>query len=497
MSDLVRSSTGLRPEDQRWLHLLVADWQLVSDLAFADLVLWVPTSDGQDWLAVAHCRPSTGPTVYHDDQVGRRVPRGQRPLVDEAWATGQVTTEPEHDEDDDGAVRTTTAPVVHEGRSIAVLSRHSAAVALRMPSRLELTYVACADTLLRMVSTGHFPAQDDPGTHRRGAPRVGDGLVRVDVDGIVRYASPNAQAVYHRLGLMGDLAGQSLAELTSELIDTTGPVDESLPIVLLGKAPWRSDLETRGAALSLRAVPLIEKGVRIGGLVLCRDVTELRGRELQLMSKDATIREIHHRVKNNLQTVAALLRLQSRRIKVPEAREALAEAMRRVSTIALVHDTLSQSFDEAVDFDALVDHGLLLAAEVAASSARARARRVGSFGMVSAQDATPLALVITELVTNAVEHGLDEHDGTVEVRPQRDGSRLELAVVDDGRGLPDDFRVGAVSPSGGGLGSQIVSTLVRGELRGTISWHRREEPEHGTEVWVSARLHDVPARRDA
>jgi two-component system, sensor histidine kinase PdtaS len=493
MSDIVRDATDLVGADAEWLRLLVGDWQMVSDLAFADLVLWVPASGGEDWVAVAHCRPSTGPTAYPEDQVGRRVRRGRRPLVDEAWATRRTVTEGDPEHDEDSAVRTTTVPVLRAGRPVAVLSRHTSAVAVRMPSRLELTYMGCADALLAMVEAGRFPSPDQPSTHRRGSPRVGDGLVRMDADGVVLYASPNAQAVWHRLGLIGELAGRELPEVTSELIDTSGPVDESLPVVLLGKAPWRADIETRGAALSLRAVPLVEDGVRVGALLLCRDVTELRGRELELMSKDATIREIHHRVKNNLQTVSALLRLQQRRIGSPDAKAALAEAMRRVSTIALVHDTLSQTYDASVDFDALVDTGLLLAAEVATSSSRARARRVGSFGLVAPHDATPLALVITELVTNAVEHGLGDRDGTVEVRAERDGRLLHLVVADDGVGMPEGFRVGARGPDGGGLGSQIVQTLVLGELRGDIRWERRE-PGPGTAVHVRCRLGEVPLR---
>src|SRR5690606_20262334 len=132
---------------------------------------------------------------------------------------------------------------------------------------------------------------------------------------------------------------------------------------------------------------------------------ELRRRERELITKDATIREIHHRVKNNLQTVAALLRLQARRMTSVEAREALEEAMRRVTTIALVHETLSQGLDEAVDFDALVDRSLSLAADVASSGKPVGTARSGTFGMVPAEAATALALVLTELVTNAVEHG--------------------------------------------------------------------------------------------
>ncbi|MFZ5872735.1 MAG: sensor histidine kinase, partial [Actinomycetota bacterium] len=298
----------------------------------------------------------------------------------------------------------------------------------------------------------------------------------------------------HRLGFVGDLTRRSLAEVVAELIEAPDPVDEALPLVLTGRAPWRTEVEGRGVALSLRAVPLTEGGQlaeggrRVGAIVLCRDVTELRRRERELLTKDATIREIHHRVKNNLQTVAALLRLQARRIPGEEARAALEEAMRRVSTIALVHDTLSRGFDETVDFDEVVDRGLLLAGDVAATGARVRTVRSGRFGTVRAEDATPLALVLTELVTNAVEHGLAGGQGTVDVRAQRRGQDLQVTVADDGAGLPEGF-----SPSGGGLGTQIVQALVHGELRGRIDWRRR--PGGGTEVVLHVRLRDGSAAR--
>src|SRR5690606_11289759 len=180
--------------------------------------------------------------------------------------------------------------------------------------------------------------------------------------------------------------------------------------------------ESRGVTLSLRAVPLTEHGQRIGAVLLVRDVSELRRRERELITKDATIREIHHRVKNNLQTVAALLRLQARRMTSPEARAALEEAMRRVTTIAMVHETLSQTLDETVDFDALVNRSLRLAADVASSGGSVRTVQTGTFGMVPAGGATALALVLTELVTNAVEHGFaGGASGTVSIVAERDG----------------------------------------------------------------------------
>lgn len=104
--------------------------------------------------------------------------------------------------------------------------------------------------------------------------------------------------------------------------------------------PWRTEVEHRGVTLSLRAIPLRNESKRWGALVLCRDVTELRRREKELVTKDATIREIHHRVKNNLQTVAALLRMQSRRMSSADGKQGLEQAMRRVSTIGSVRSQL-------------------------------------------------------------------------------------------------------------------------------------------------------------
>src|SRR6185295_16997815 len=188
---------------------------------------------------------------------------------------------------------------------------------------------------------------------------------------------------------------------------------------LRGETPARKEMEARGATVLLRALPLMPAGVPIGALVLVRDVTEVRRRDRQLMTKDATIREIHHRVKNNLQTVAALLRLQARRVGVPAARNALEESVRRVASIALVHETLSMSSDEAVEFDGIVDRVASAATEVAATSIAVKMRREGTFGVLPAEIATSLVMVLNELLINAVEHGFPAADDDAEPEPGR------------------------------------------------------------------------------
>ena len=485
LNDLVKAHTGLGEADIEWLHRLVGDWQLVSDLSFADLVLWVRADDG--WLSVAHVRPTTGATVFFHDVVGERVPFGVRPQLDAAERAAGVCREGDPQWHDEVPVREEVIPVVRAGHPIAVLSKLTNLTAMRAPSSLEQTYIGCGDALATMISQGAFPVTGSATGSRRGAPRVGDGLLRLDVDGAVTYASPNAVSAYHRLGYDRQLVGASLAEVTTALIRGRGQVDEGLPLVLTGKAPWRADVDGQGTALSVRAIPLLEHGVRVGALLLLRDVTELRRRERELLSKDATIREIHHRVKNNLQTVAALLRLQSRRLDDGPGRAALDEAGRRVGAIALVHETLSTSFDETVVFDEVASRALSALVIAATPDGTTAIRYEGRFGRLRAEDATALSLTLTELVQNAVEHGLGAGGGVVTVAAERttstteDGEVDELRVLvsDDGTGLPDGF---AGRP--GGLGSQIVRSLVV-ELRGTIRWQAREQG--GTEVVMALR----------
>ncbi|MGJ9402332.1 sensor histidine kinase [Arthrobacter sp. KK5.5] len=469
-TDTVREFADFGPGDEEWLHLLVGDWQLVADLAFADLVLWHPAPGGT-FVALAHVRPSTSHTVFHTDFVGERIRMDLKPLVESAWSTQSIQRADEEHWTRDAAMRIEAVPMVRNSRTLAVVTSHMDLSSSRMPSRLELTYRQCAQDLLKMCNQGLWPDFATPTGSRRGAPRVGDGLIRLDAEGIVQYASPNGVSAYRRLGGVDSLEGRSLAEVTTGLIKDRRLVDESLPLVVTGRMPWRTEVESRGVSLSLRAIPLRDGGHRYGALVLCRDVTELRRREMELVSKDATIREIHHRVKNNLQTVAALLRMQSRRMQSEEGKLGLEQAMRRVATIALVHDTLSQGLTQNVAFDEMIDRQFRLAAEVASPGQVVRTERKGSFGDLPSELATPLSLVINELVANAVEHGLGERNGTVALGVERStdhagSARLRVTVSDDGVGLPG-------GPPAGGLGLQIVRTLVNSELCGDIAWEAR------------------------
>lgn len=488
LSDLVLAQGRSDEADIEWLHLLVGDWQLLADLAFADIVLWVPTDDGS-FVAVAHARPSSSATLFYRDFVGQGIKPEWRKQVTDAFESAQIIDSAAPDWYEETPTRVRAVPVLRRlsaaGKEttkwpIAVITRHTNLSEARSPSRQELTFNECANDLFAMIASGDFPDLGAPSGPRRGAPRASDGLLRLDVDGIVTFASPNGLSAFNRMGFAGELEAESLAEVTTSLLTGRLIVDESLPLVVTGRAPWRTDVEARGVTVSLRAIPVRDRGERIGAIVLCRDVTELRHQERELITKDATIREIHHRVKNNLQTVASLLRIQARRSHSDEARESLNQAMRRVAAIAVVHDTLSEGLSQNVDFDVVFDRVLKLIAEVASThNTQAHPKFTGSFGVLPTEYATPLSLALTELVTNAVEHGLAGREGIVEIIAERTDDALSVTVRDNGTGLPE----GKV---GSGLGTQIVRTLIQGELSGTIDWHTMVGD--GTEVTIEIPL---------
>ena len=224
-------------------------------------------------------------------------------------------------------------PVRHGDQVVAVLTHQTALAERRTSSPLEKAYLDCAGNLLHMVSEGTFPNVGDLAVSR-SSPRVGDGFIRLDVDGVVVYASPNALSAYHRMGLSAELEGHNLMAITRPLISDPFEAQELAEHVrdsLAGGSSMRMEVDAGGAAMLLRTLPLVVHGAAAGAAMLIRDVTEVKRRDRALLSKDATIREIHHRVKNNLQTVAALLRLQARRTNNEEGREALMESVRRVA----------------------------------------------------------------------------------------------------------------------------------------------------------------------
>lgn len=457
LADVARQRTALSNDQIEHLQQLVAEWGFLADLSFADLLLYAPSGEGR-WAVVAQVRPSTSRTIYVEDYVGKEA-KYSNELLDQVLTSGSLC---EGDIEVDGLTepaRMLGIPVRFRDEIIAVLAREFSTRNTRMFGELERTYLSVFERFAVMVAEGSFPSEG-PLEDSSAAPRIGDGTILLDDEARVRYASPNAMSVFHRVGITANAVGMRLTEM--------GFNDSSARRALETRRPVIEEFDqTTDITLLARCLPIMAGGEVTGGLLLVRDVTEVRKRDKLLLSKDATIREVHHRVKNNLQTISSLLRLQARRLQSAEAKAAVNESVRRIRTIAVVHETLSREAGDDVNFVDIVRPLLRLSEEGLQSQDRPiRFTMHGEGGRLPTTVATPLSVVLIELLQNAIDHGFPEGSagGDVVVDLSRNGAVLDIAVINDGVGLDPGFELNKAT----GLGLSIVRTLVTTELGGTI-----------------------------
>lgn len=476
----------------RHLKRLVVSWAMLADLSFSDLLLYVPlpvqSGSRSRYLVVNQIRPNTGQTLFIEDVVGRTVDDLQRPLVAQAARERRITEDVVDSEWLGQLVKVTAVPVTHNGVVVAVMARESPLALARPPGDLARTYLEIFDRLATMVAAGDFPFQDEE-VLSAGGPRVGDGVLLVDATGRVTFASPNAVSALRRLGVSGAVLG----ELTSSF----GPASDGVFRSFLSRRPAIQDIEHDETTVVSRSIPLLAGGDVDGAVVLMRDVSELRSRDRLLISKDATIREIHHRVKNNLQTISSLLRLQGRRLSEPSAKAAIDESVRRIGSIALVHETLSRgSAADEVDLDEIVRPLVRMVEDGLTSPEKPVSFEIsGSAGNVGSTGATSLAVVLTELLQNVMDHAYPPGTlgggsaGTVSIALSHDDSGVGITVRDDGVGAEGS---GFDPTNGNSLGMSIVRGLVD-DLGGRIEFRTGGGPPQRPGTLVDLR---VPRKSD-
>jgi two-component sensor histidine kinase len=483
LSDLARQHTRFGAAERGHLRRLVGSWGPLSDLSFADLLLFTRTdrTDEDNLVVLGQMRPATAQTLYIDDQLGKLIDPGDRPLVMKAFADGQI-----YDQEIDLATigrrtRVTAIPVTFQDRVIAVVTRESRELDRRTPSELETAYFDVVERLSQMMVDGNFPFPFEDAVTEE-TPRVGDGALVLEAETRVTYSSPNAVSALHRAGYHGRIVDRRLEDLGFDAALVASVYRLQVPVI--------DELE-RGDDVTIlsRVLPLIENGKVTGALVLLRDVSDLRRRDKMLMSANATIKEIHHRVKNNLQTVSSLLRIQGRRLENPEAKAAIDESVRRIQSIASIHELLAKKGGDEVAFKEIVGPIMRMAEESLVSSDRPISfHLVGDGATLSASKASSLAVVVTELLQNSIEHGfpVGSSGGAIVVELVTSPTELRVRVHDDGIGVAEGFDLRSSS----GLGLTIISTLISGELDGELKIRPATAPQSGTVAEVRIQIDD-------
>ena len=527
LAELARAGTALDERAIDHLHRLVGSWAPLADLSFGDLLLYAPCADGFDpatiavapdgladgadrgadggFVVLAHARANTGPTVHGVDPVGTIIQGPALAWLQAAMETGEAG-EAEIAEagapsgvGDDSVVEEDGSLLLRDRRRVvdyvpvrcgdtpvAVLSREAAPAPIRHENPLETVYRGLYTRFARMIAEGAFPYDRMERVGEFREPRVGDGVLVLDREGRISYASPNARSALHRLGVTHSVPGCSLGDL-------------GLDDTVIRRSFWRrrstvAEFTSESMiVVVLRAYPMVAEDRITGAVAMLRDVSELRHHDRLLVSKDATIREIHHRVKNNLQTVSSLLQLQARRLGSAEAKAAVESSVRRVSSIAMVHEHLALDTTSELDFDEIVGPLVRLVEEGLAPAERPLKIRVsGTVGEIEGETAMPLAVVLVELVQNAFQHAAPPAGpgALVEVRLARTAKTLTMRIADDGPGVGEGFSLDRDA----GLGLTIVRTFVVHDLGGSITIKAASaDAPRGTVIEVTVPRRSVPS----
>lgn len=290
-----------------------------------------------------------------------------------------------------------------------------------------------------------------------------DGILIADKFDRIVFANLAAQRVYRVLGVLnpvGLLRKDRLLNrhITSETIKPGQPNEK--------------ELTAGGLVLVMRDIPVESKGDLRGRIVVIEDVTALREKEKEIRLQKAVIREIHHRVKNNLQSIASLLNLQARRVKAPEAREALKESAGRVRSIATIHEYLSNRGTDMVDAMSLA-RNLLNNIEAMVRPDFTIIRRIsGETFPLNPAMTTGFALAINEILLNIIKHAFNDNRarGTIGLIISNEADCHHLVLYDDGCGLPDNFDLENINS----LGITLIKNFIQDDLGGTFIMENNE-----------------------
>ncbi len=476
MSLLAVHCSNVTGPDLELLENVARGMPITADLSRSDILLAYPRGP-EEAVIVAQAQPHSISSLYTDSLLGQTVTRRETPVLLEAWRRRQRVRA--HRD-----LLPTGAPVVqevfpitgHNGRPLAILSFETSLIQLERHRQRHPSFQRAVEWLKWMCLRGELAATD-----ALSAFGEWDGIVLVDAQRRISYISGVATNLYRRLGYMEDLRGKRLSFLnTSD--------DEMAVAALSSHRPIEREVKESGHIWIRKVVPIWAPptvsgwfwglhsrrkrlGEVTGALILVHDATEERLQKQELDVKTTMIQEVHHRVKNNLQTIAATLRMQARRAKNEDSLHVLQEAISRILSVAVIHEFLSHNQTQTINMRDVCQRIITQSRDVILTPGQEIAFNLeGPAIYLPSQHATAFALVVNELIHNAIEHGFEgKTRGQVHVTLDDQGDVVRMDIWDDGTPLSADFDLNG-SPS---LGLQIVRSLAENDLRGQLRLQNR------------------------
>jgi two-component system, sensor histidine kinase PdtaS len=462
MIEVSALASFLRKKDIEIIEEMSKHLQLFANLSQADVFIDCLLPGGEEAIVVAEAHPITGKSLYSEPVVGKIAYKENEPGVFFCFKTGKPVIGSRGVSQENVIMQQNVMPIQNEfGKIIGVLiMEQDITEKIQQEKNVELLM----ETTEQLSETLYHVAMSETAI----PDLMHEGLLLFDRDYYITFANDRAKEMF-----------ETNSHLVGEKVDSLpfgSMIKEELDIQ---KGMFFHEFQLGKRFLQLKAVSIQRNSRTVGGVLLLRDLSELKEKEKQLMIKSAVIREIHHRVKNNLQTIASLLRLQMRRIDSQEVEKIFREIINRITSISIIHEVLSLEGTDMIECKEVIE----LVSNTIISSMKQSEQKItvhvdGSSLYLPSQKASSLALVINELVQNAINHAFVNRDeGVIRIYLKEQNQIVSLTVTDDGVGF--DFEK---AQQKGCLGLQICQTLIYEDLEGILEF---ENNHPGTKVNIT------------
>lgn len=442
---LCKKYTDLNDEEIAIIETMSGFLQPIANLEDADIFIDCPGRDG-DAIVVSEAKPSDVPSSYKKTVVGLLARHENEPAVARTFRLGIGTKQMKAITQENGMTIQTVEPIRNGNHVIGVLIQEKRTDEQREVSERihfsQQSYERIANALAHMASEGNWLTEC-----------IDEALLMVNHEGIVTFRNSLAKDLYRTLGYVDDVLGQPYKNVRLEGTERDIKEIDGYSFVEATVGP---------RTLDIRRIELNAQDVAFA--LIIQDETWRREQEQALILKSVAIKEMHHRVKNNLQTIASLLRLQMRRTDNDETKEVLGESMNRILSIASTHELLAKSGVDEVMLGAVINN-------IKSNTLRyfgnprcsVNISLEGDDFTVDSDIATSVALVVNELLQNSFKYAFqDRKEGSVRILVSQGDLYSRIQVIDNGVGF--DVR----KTDGNRLGLSIVQTLVEDKLKGDL-----------------------------
>lgn len=420
-----------------------------AELSKADIFIDCINDEGTQGIVIAHGKSKDADILYKETVIGKSVLPENEPIVFTAYSKGITIRDLKGISQERKAVMQRAVPVKNsDGATIGVLiEERDYSQSLRNKEKIKQMKAATERFAQPATLFEDYPdlITDD----------VSDGIIIFDREQIVIYANPTANKIYSRLGHEESLIGKNLESLgfgkdTSEYIPPFGEKETEAVINDV-------TLLIKGKSLQLQG--------QEGSAMIINDISGIRAKEKELILKTVAVQEMHHRIKNNLQTISSVLRLQARRCKSHETEKAIMETISRISSIGAIHELMENTVNETVSIKEILSKiAYNIKNYVCNDCQDIEIDIVGDEMRIEADKGVHISIVINELVSNAVIHGFNGIDeGRIVITINKGMLYSTIAVEDNGIG----FNAADIDKKRG-LGLDLVKITVKEKLKGDL-----------------------------